>query len=70
MHTLLRPALYGAYHHILYANDLNADGDQKVNVVGQVCENSDIFAKDRPLPSKIDVDDLLVFSTRVLMDIA
>lgn len=61
MHTLLRPALYGAYHHILYANDLNADNDQAVNVVGQVCENSDIFAKDRFLPSKIAVDDLLVF---------
>ncbi len=61
MHTLLRPALYGAYHHILYANDLNATQDEQVHVVGQVCENSDIFAKDRPLSSKIAVDDLLVF---------
>lgn len=61
MQTLLRPALYGAYHHILYANDLNAECDQLVNVVGQVCENSDIFAKDRMLSSKITVDDLLVF---------
>lgn len=61
MHTLLRPALYGAYHHILYANDLNAESDQCVNVVGQVCENSDIFAKERFLSSKIAVDDLLVF---------
>lgn len=61
MHTLLRPALYGAYHHILYANDLNAENDQSVNVVGQVCENSDIFAKDRLLSSSIGVDDYLVF---------
>ena len=61
MNTLLRPALYGAYHHILYANDLNAENDQPVNVVGQVCESSDIFAKDRMLSSKISVDDLLVF---------
>jgi diaminopimelate decarboxylase len=61
MHTLLRPALYGAYHEILYANDLNAESDQVVNVVGQVCENSDIFAKDRKLSSKIAVDDLLAF---------
>ncbi len=61
MNTLLRPALYGAYHQILYANDLNAENDQVVNVVGQVCENSDIFAKDRLLSSKIAVDDLLVF---------
>lgn len=61
MHTLLRPALYGAYHHIVYANDLNAELDDEVNVVGQVCENSDIFAKGRRLSSKIGVDDLLVF---------
>lgn len=61
MHTLLRPAMYGAYHQIFYANDLNAENDQRVNVVGQVCENSDIFAKDRLLSSKISVDDLLVF---------
>src|SRR5262249_48115112 len=61
MHTLLRPALYGAYHQILYADDLNAEYNQEVNVVGQVCENSDIFAKDRLLPSKIAVDDHLVF---------
>lgn len=61
MHTLMRPALYGAYHEILYANDLNAEKDHAVNVVGQICENSDIFAKDRMLPSKIAVDDLLVF---------
>lgn len=61
MHTLLRPALYGAYHEILYANDLDAANDQPVHVVGQVCENSDVFAKDRLLSSKIAVDDLLVF---------
>ena len=61
MHTLLRPALYGAYHQILYANDLNAENNELVNVVGQICENSDIFATDRPLSSKISVDDLLVF---------
>jgi diaminopimelate decarboxylase len=61
MHTLLRPALYGAYHHILYANDLDAENDAVVSVVGQVCENTDIFAKDRLLSSKIAVNDLLVF---------
>lgn len=61
MHSLLRPALYGAYHHILYANDLNAENDQAVNVVGQICENSDIFAKNRQLSAKIAVADLLAF---------
>lgn len=61
MHTLLRPALYGAYHHILWANNLNASHDHPVHVVGQICENSDIFAKDRPLSSQIGVGDLLAF---------
>jgi diaminopimelate decarboxylase len=63
MQTLLRPALYGAYHHILCANDLNAPCDERVNVVGQVCENSDIFATDRALPSSLKVDDLLAIMT-------
>lgn len=59
MQTLLRPALYDAYHHIVYANDVNAVCDEKVHVVGQVCENTDILAKDRLLPSHISVGDLL-----------
>lgn len=59
MQTLLRPALYGAYHHMLYAQDLNAPSDSPVNIVGQVCENTDCFAKDRPLPAKIQVGDLI-----------
>ncbi len=58
MHTLLRPALYNAYHHILYANDLNARCDTPVNLVGQVCENTDQFAKDRKVPSHVKVGDL------------
>lgn len=61
MHTLMRPALYGAYHHILYANNLNLKYSKAYNVVGQVCENTDTFAKDRLLPAGIAVDDLLVF---------
>jgi diaminopimelate decarboxylase len=58
MHTLLRPALYGAYHHILYAKDLNALCDRPVHLVGQICENTDLFAKDRPLPHEVDLGDL------------
>lgn len=61
MHTLLRPALYGAYHHILYPHDLDNQSLENVNVVGQICENSDIFAKDRPLPQRISIGDHLVF---------
>lgn len=50
MNILLRPALYGAYHQMYVANRMNADKMEKVNVVGQVCENSDILARDRELP--------------------
>ncbi|HZX19532.1 MAG TPA: diaminopimelate decarboxylase [archaeon] len=60
MHTLLRPAIYGSYHHIFYANNLKAEENEKVNVVGQICENTDQLAKDRMLSSKIQVGDVLV----------
>ncbi len=62
MHTLLRPALHEAYHHIWLANDLEAPCDAKVNLVGQICESTDTFARDRLMPSTIKVNDLLVFS--------
>ncbi len=62
MHTLLRPALYDAYHHIYYAKNLHAVCDQPVHVVGQVCENTDMLAKDRLLPAGIDVGDVLVLT--------
>jgi diaminopimelate decarboxylase len=61
MQTLLRPALHGAYHHILYSNNLNAPCDRKVNVVGQICESTDTFAKDAMLPSATAIGDQLVF---------
>lgn len=69
MNTLIRPALYGAYHHILVDGKVdprNKDGQQKrptgsFNVCGQVCENADIFARDRKLPKNIAEGDLLVF---------
>ena len=50
MNTLLRPALYGAYHQMFVANKLNEARTEKVNVVGPICENSDQLAKDRELP--------------------
>ena len=61
MHTLLRPALYQAYHHILYVNNLNAAENERVNIVGQICENTDTFAKNRPLSSDVAIDDVLAF---------
>jgi len=48
--TLLRPTMYGSYHHILVADKPEAEPVQKVDVAGNVCESGDLFARDRPLP--------------------
>ena len=57
--NLMRPAIYGAYHHITVLGKENAPCDHKYDVVGSLCENCDKFAVDRMLP-KIDMGDLLV----------
>ncbi|MCD8190284.1 MAG: diaminopimelate decarboxylase [Clostridiales bacterium] len=57
--NLMRPAIYGAYHHITVMGKENAPCDHKYDVVGSLCENCDKFAVDRMLP-KIDRGDLLV----------
>ncbi len=57
--NLMRPAMYGAYHHITVMGKENAPCDHKYDVTGSLCENNDKFAIDRELP-KIDIGDLLV----------
>ncbi|HIZ06925.1 MAG TPA: diaminopimelate decarboxylase [Candidatus Eubacterium avistercoris] len=57
--NLMRPAIYGAYHHITVAGKEDAPCDHKYDIVGSLCENCDKFAVDRMLP-KIDMGDLLV----------
>ena len=57
--NLMRPAMYGSYHHITVMGKENAPCDHKYDVVGSLCENNDKFAIDRMLP-KIDMGDLLV----------
>jgi diaminopimelate decarboxylase len=57
--NLMRPAIYGAYHHITVMGKENAPCDHKYDVTGSLCENCDKFAVDRMLP-KIDIGDLLV----------
>ena len=56
---LMRPAVYGAYHHITVMGKENAPHDHKYDVTGSLCENCDKFAVDRMLP-KIEKGDLLV----------
>lgn len=57
--NLMRPAMYGAYHHITVMGKEDVPCDHVYDVVGSLCENNDKFAVDRKLP-KIDKGDLLV----------
>ena len=57
--NLMRPAMYGSYHHITVMGKENAPCDHKYDVVGGLCENNDKFAVDRMLP-KVNMGDLLV----------
>ena len=56
--NLMRPAIYGAYHHITVLGKENEPCDHKYDVTGGLCENNDKFAIDRMLP-KIDIGDYI-----------
>lgn len=56
--NLMRPAMYGAYHHITVMGKENEPCDCKYDVTGSLCENNDKFAIDRMLP-KVDMGDLI-----------
>lgn len=56
---LMRPAMYGAYHHITVLGKEDAPAAMTVDVVGSLCENNDKFAVDRPLPA-VELGDILV----------
>lgn len=56
--NLMRPAIYGAYHHISVMGKENAPCDHKYDVTGGLCENNDKFAIDRMLP-EINIGDLV-----------
>ncbi len=56
--NLMRPAMYGAYHHITVMGKENAACDHTYDVTGSLCENNDKFAIDRQLP-EIEMGDLL-----------
>lgn len=59
MANLMRPAMYGAYHHITIAGKENEPCDHVYDVTGSLCENNDKFAIDRKLP-KIDIGDRVI----------
>ncbi|MEG0874866.1 MAG: diaminopimelate decarboxylase [Clostridiales bacterium] len=60
MANLMRPALYGSYHHITVIGKENEPREHKYDVVGSLCENNDKFAVDRYLPH-LNIGDILVF---------
>lgn len=59
MANLMRPALYGAYHHITILGKENLDCENVYDVTGSLCENNDKFAINRHLP-KVDIGDILI----------
>jgi diaminopimelate decarboxylase len=56
--NLMRPAMYGAYHHITVLGKENAENTNTYDITGSLCENNDKFAIDRKLP-KIEIGDYL-----------
>jgi len=56
--NLMRPAIYGAYHHVTVLGKENEPCDHKYDITGGLCENNDKFAIDRMLP-KIDIGDYI-----------
>ena len=63
MSALMRPAIYGAYHHISVIGKQPQQNFEKVDVVGSLCENNDKFAIQRLLPEIEDGDRLLIHDT-------
>lgn len=59
MSNLMRPGMYGAYHHITVLGREKNPPTHKYDVVGSLCENNDKFAVDRRLP-KIEIGDIIV----------
>ncbi|MFP4208227.1 MAG: bifunctional aspartate kinase/diaminopimelate decarboxylase [Wenzhouxiangella sp.] len=63
MNSLIRPALYGAWHEIVNLTRLDQPGDRVYNVVGPICETGDILGLDRLLPDCREGDVMLIANT-------
>lgn len=63
MANLMRPAMYGAYHHITVLGKENEPTTKMYDVTGSLCENNDKFAIDRPLPEVKEGDILAIHNT-------
>jgi diaminopimelate decarboxylase/aspartate kinase len=63
MNSLIRPALYGAYHPIHNLTRLDAPRIQRAHVVGPICETGDVLGHSRQLPETAEGDVLLIDNT-------
>jgi diaminopimelate decarboxylase len=63
MANFMRPALYGAYHHITVLGKENEPTTKMYDVTGSLCENNDKFAINRPLPEVKEGDILVIHDT-------
>lgn len=63
MNSLIRPALYGAWHEIVNLSRLDEGGNRVYNVVGPICESGDILGLDRLLPDSREGDIMLIANT-------
>lgn len=63
MNSLIRPALYGAYHEIVNLSRLNEEKTGFAHVVGPICESSDTLGYDRLLPDSFENDVMLIANT-------
>jgi bifunctional diaminopimelate decarboxylase / aspartate kinase len=60
MNSLIRPALYGAYHEIVNLTRLDDAAEERVTIVGPICESGDILGHDRALPATCEGDVMLI----------
>lgn len=58
--TLIRPTLYGAYHHIIACNECDKERISKYDIVGPICESGDVLGKERDLPELNEGDYLAI----------
>lgn len=63
MANLMRPGMYGSYHHLTVLGKEDAPKDHVYDVTGSLCENCDKFAVDRSLPEIVDGDILVIHDT-------
>jgi len=60
LNLLIRPAMYGSYHHVLVANKINEQKVRNYNIAGPICESGDVLARDRKLPNIEEYDIIAI----------